>query len=186
MSKKILISGLLGGVVIFIWGFVSHMVLPLGTAGMKVLPNEDMMIAAMRDNIKETAVYLFPGHNPNSTMDEQMQKREQGPAGFLVYHPNGLPGLGLKLLLTELFTNIISALIAAFLLSKALGSLTSFSSRALFVFVIGFVPFFAIDVSYWNWYGFPTAFSLASLVDQAVGFGLAGLVMAKMMKASAA
>jgi hypothetical protein len=47
------------------------------------------------------------------------------------------------------------------------------------IFIWGFV-------SHWNWYGFPTAYALGSLVDQAVGFGLAGMVMAKMMKTSAA
>ena len=32
--KGIVIGGLLGGVVMFFWGFVSHMLLPIGSAGL--------------------------------------------------------------------------------------------------------------------------------------------------------
>jgi hypothetical protein len=114
--------------------------------------------------------------------NELFQKWEQGPAGFLVYHPEGLPAMSPMQLVTELATNVIAALIAAFLLSQALGTLTGFGSRVLFVALVGVVPFFSVDASYWTWYGFPTNFTLASLLDQAVGFALAGVVMAKMLK----
>jgi hypothetical protein len=187
MAKKILINGIVGGVVIFVWGAVSHMLLPLGEAGIKAIPNEEPVLAALRENIKEPAVYLFPGSDPSGEATaEFMQKWERGPSGFLVCHPEGLPGMSVRLLGIELLTNIAAALIAAFLISRSLGSLTSFFSRFFFVFVIGFVPFFSVDASYWNWYGFPAAYSLASLADQVIGFGLAGLVMAKMMKPAAA
>ncbi len=187
MNKKTLLAGVLGGVMIFIWGFVSHMLLPIGEAGIKAMPNEEAVLAVMQENIKDPAVYLFPGsgHSENMTKEQQQEfykKWEQGPTGFLVYHPEGLPALSPMQLITELITNIIAALIAAFLLSQALGTLTSLGSRVLFVALVGVVPFFSVDASYWNWYGFPTNFTLASLLDQAVGFALAGVVMAKMLK----
>jgi hypothetical protein len=191
MSKRILVNGLVGGAVLFVWGAFSHMVLPLGEAGMKAIPNEDAVIAVMRDNMKETAVYLFPGFDHSATMtDEQTQafyrKWEQGPTGFLVYHPDGLPALSPLQLIGELAANIISAMIAAYLLAQALGTLTTFGSRALFVFVLGFIPTFVVDASHTIWYGFPVDFTLAAMVDQAVGFGLAGLAMAWMLKRSGA
>ncbi len=77
---------------------------------------------------------------------------------------------------------LLAVLVAAFLLSQALGTLTSFGSRVLFVTLIGLVPFLALSASYWNWYGFPTGFTFAELVDQVGGFGLAGLVLAALVK----
>ena len=34
MNARLLLAALLGGLTIFFWGFVSHMLLPLGTMGM--------------------------------------------------------------------------------------------------------------------------------------------------------
>jgi hypothetical protein len=176
-----------GGIVIFIWGFISHAVLPLGEAGIKSLPNEEAILTAMRENIKEHSVYLFPGFGESNNLTPEQQeelkkKWEQGPTGFLVYNPQGTGAMSPKQLVTELLTNIIAALIAAFLLSQAAGTLTGMGSRVLFVALIGLVPFFSVEASYWNWYGFPMSFALAALVDQVVGFALAGAVMAKMLK----
>jgi hypothetical protein len=35
MTKKILLAGLVGGIVIYIWGIISHIVLPLGMVGIQ-------------------------------------------------------------------------------------------------------------------------------------------------------
>ena len=47
---RVIIAGLLGGLVIFIWGAVSHMALPLGEMGMAQPANEDAVIAVMQGN----------------------------------------------------------------------------------------------------------------------------------------
>ena len=48
---KILIGGVVGGIIIFFWGFVSHMVLPIGEMGIKQVPNEDALAAAMKADV---------------------------------------------------------------------------------------------------------------------------------------
>lgn len=111
-----------------------------------------------------------------------MRKWEQGPSGFLVFHPNGMPGMSAKTLFIELASNIAAALIAAYLLAQALVSLPGLGSRVLFVTLIGVIPFLAISVSYWNWYGFPASFTFGELIEQGVGFALAGVAMAMIMK----
>jgi hypothetical protein len=190
MTKRILLGGVVGGVVMFIWGAVSHMVLPLGEVGIKQIPNEAAAIAAMRDNIKEAGFYFFPGeeHTPGMTEEQQQaamkrweDKFRQGPTGILIYQPGGQEPLSPGQLLTELTSNIAAALVAAFLLWQASG-LGGFGGRVLFVTLLGLVSSLAIDVSYWNWYGFPTSFTLATMADQVIGFLLVGLVLAKMVK----
>ena len=43
--------------------------------------------------------------------------------------------------------------------------------------VAGVFAWISISVPHWNWYGFPCAFILGELIDQVVGWTLAGLAM---------
>jgi hypothetical protein len=191
MSKKILLAGLVGGIVMYAWVFITHTILPLGMVGIKSMPNEDQVLTTMQDNIKESGFYYFPGweHSPDMTKEQQkeaIQKMEEkmlkGPNGILVYHPGGQPAMSLKQLLIELLSNILGALVAAYLLSKAVGGIGSFGMRVLFVALLGLFASLAINIPYWNWYGFPGSFTLAAIFYEVVGWGLAGLPLAAMIK----
>jgi hypothetical protein len=85
-------------------------------------------------------------------------------------------------LLTELGADIVLMLLAAFLLAQAAGALGSFLGRAFFVAALSLFGWLDIHISYWNWYGFPTDYTLATLVDALVGYLLAGLVLAWLVK----
>ena len=64
---KILIGGVVGGIVIFFWGFVSHMLLPLGEMGMQSIPQEEALAAAMKDDVREPGLYFVPGRDDEQT-----------------------------------------------------------------------------------------------------------------------
>src|SRR5437016_13287035 len=71
---KILLAGILGGVVMFIWTSIAHMALPLGEAGLREIPNESAVLGAMQNNIGEqTGLYIFPGPGvgKNATRQEK-------------------------------------------------------------------------------------------------------------------
>lgn len=108
-----------------------------------------------------------------------MAKIQQGPTGILVIHPEGAEAMSPKQLGTELATNVVSALLAAWLLSKVA---SGFTGRVLFVTLLGVFGFITISVPYWNWYGFPTDFTTAEGIDQVVGWFLAGLVLAAIVR----
>jgi len=93
---RILLAGILGGLTLFVWTFVAHQFLGLGEMGVGEIPNEAVVLSAMRGAIPQTGFYLFPGlglgPNPASeqrkaAMPEYMKKYEQSPHGVLVYHP---------------------------------------------------------------------------------------------------
>ncbi len=50
---RLLAAAILGGILMFVWGAVSHTVLPLGEMGMKNLPAEDALVPAMKLAINE-------------------------------------------------------------------------------------------------------------------------------------
>jgi hypothetical protein len=182
--KRILIAGLVGGLVMFAWGAFSHMALPLGEMGIRSLPGEDTVIPAMKAAIHEPGFYLFPGMDMSTTPTPEQERAWEakvlaGPTGVLVYNPGGQQHLSLKNLLTELGSNIVAALLAAFLLSL-IGGPTG--KRALSMAVIGLVGWLSISISQWNWYQFPGALTAAEGIDQVVSWFLTGLAMAAIVK----
>ena len=194
MKGRPLIAGVLAGLLAFFWGFVSHELIGLGESSMKGIPNEPAVLTALSDNIKESGFYFFPGAgmmDPNNGTKEQkeaaMKKWDEDfkkyPSGILVVkQPTGDSLPFTKLLLRQLLADILGGLIAALLLSLAVPSLPSFTGRVLFVATLGLFASLAIDVPYWNWYGFPTRYLLSALVDSVVGWGLAGVLLAALIR----
>jgi hypothetical protein len=70
----------------------------------------------------------------------------------------------------------------AFLLAQAAGALASYGAKVLFVALLGLLPGLDVDVGYWNWYGFPGDYTLAVMADHVLGWLLAGLVLAAIIK----
>lgn len=165
--------------------FAAHTLSPIGEAGIKVLPNEEAVVKALRDNIKEPALYLFPGVDPKASPEERqaaMERYRHGPSGILVYRPGGRDMLSARMLGTELLSNILAALLAGLLLSKALSGLGNLFGKAAYVAGMGLIASVAIDLPYWNWYAFPTSYFVAQTVDQVVGFFVAGVALAFFVK----
>ena len=44
---RIFIAGLIGGIVLFLWGVIAHVALPIGEMGMKVASGQEAAIAAL-------------------------------------------------------------------------------------------------------------------------------------------
>ena len=72
---KILLIGILGGIVMFVWASVAHMALPLGEAGIREIPNESAVLSAMQTNIgDQTGFYIFPGTGVGKNATRQEKK----------------------------------------------------------------------------------------------------------------
>src|SRR4030095_9182250 len=59
--KRILIGGIVAGIIVFIWGAVAHTILPTAKMGIKQIPNEEAVLSAMKASIQEPGFYFFPG-----------------------------------------------------------------------------------------------------------------------------
>ena len=182
---RIVIAGLLGGLVMFLWGFVSHMFTPLGAMGMHTMPiaQQDAVIATSKLAFGNMpGVYMVPGlenmddYGDDAKMKAFGERAAGAPYAFVVYRPDGNnaasdmgPNLG-----KEFATNVVSAIVAA---AIAIG-LVGFGSRVIAVGLMGLFAWLSISVPYWNWYRFPTDFTVANLVMQVVGWTLAGVAIA--------
>jgi len=183
---KILLGGVVAGIVIFFWGFVAHMLLPLGEMGLRTIPKEDDLTAAIRKEVREPGLYFVPGRDMSkSQSQEEMEaytaKLTKGPYGFMVIYPDGRDVSMSKRLPIELGTNVVCALLAAILVSQLR---PGFSVRVASVTLVGILASIMTLVPYWNWYGFPTDFTLAQIVEHTVGWLWAGIVLALIVRSS--
>ena len=192
MSTRIFFAGILGGVVMFIWSFIGHDLLPLGKAGVHEMPNEDAVASALQSNIGDrTGFYFFPGPGvgPDATrqqkeegMKKAMEKMATAPSGVLIYHPPGRTFNFAKALGTEFATELVEAILLVFLLAQS--GIGSFVGRVGFIFIAGLVAAIATNIPYWNWYGFPTDYTGGYMLIQVVGFLFVGIVAALLLRKS--
>jgi len=190
MAKRILLAGVLGGLAMFIWASIAHMVVPLGSTGVREIPNEAPVLGAMQSSLGQTSgLYIFPGlgagPNPttaqrNAAMKDYGPKLAANPSGLLIYHPPGAKGITGGKLGLEFLTEVVETLLAVFLLAQT--RLESYAGKVGFIVLVGIIAALATNIPYWNWYGFPGNYTAAYMTTQIVGYLSAGLVVAAVMK----
>lgn len=180
---RILIAGIIGGILMFIWNGAAHMALPLGEMGFQVAVEEDAAIAAVKASAAAgEGIYMLPGISPEQWSDEAarkafMEKAKANPFAFVVYAPGGNPANASMVpnLVKQFVTDTLAAIIAAWVL--ALGAF-GFGKRVAIAGAFAVFAWLVISVPYWNWYTFPMAFTVGTLITQLVGWLLAGAGMA--------
>ncbi len=198
MAKRIILGGVLGGIALFFWGALSHMVLQLGDIGIQSLPAEDAGLPALRAVAKEPGLYFFPGIDmkavsalPKEQRDAATkawtEKWKAGPRGLLIIHPETTTAepMTAGTLARQFGTDLFACLLVAYLMSQ-LSAKSRYSCRVGVAATVGFLTAWVICVPYWNWYGFPGTFTLAAIADRTIGFTLAGLAMAAIVNPSRA
>jgi hypothetical protein len=179
---RIFVAGLLGGIVFLVWSTLAHTVLPLGFMGLKLgTPHEAVLSALKQDATQGEGVYVLPSLPPEKMMDEQAMKdfapvETASPYAFVIYQPQGRDSaqMGANIGI-QAVSNVLCGLLAAFVLAAgAFG----FAKRVGLSVVMGVFAWMTVSVPWWNWYRFPSAFILESLIEQVVGWALGGLIMA--------
>src|SRR5436305_13745338 len=107
MSTRILLAGILGGIVMFIWNFVAHDLLPLGEMGVRLIPNEDAVTSVLQTNLGDTSgFYVFPSGGltlgatrelKEAAMKKAKDKMTAGTGAVLINRPNGNSNLRKRL-----------------------------------------------------------------------------------------
>lgn len=179
---RILMAGLIGGIVMFLWGVAAHTVLGLGEVGTRLPTNENVALSGLQQGLGDRAgIYLLPSLDPKQMHDPAVVraysiKAVRSPYAWVVYQPQGTdlmqmgPQIG-----RQWASDTLAALALAFVMGlAALGfrrRLAIAAAAAVFAWLSTLLP-------YWNWYRFPLDFTLAALGEQLIGWLLAGAAMA--------
>lgn len=187
MILRILLAGILGGAVLFGWGAAAHMVLQFDSS-LKTIPNEDAVMGTMKESMTEPGIYFFPGVDRSAPLTAEQQEKynskyRKGPSGLLVYTPaNEKDPMTPERLGMQFGIDVVLALLSAMLLAQAAPALPSYVLRLFFMLLIGMIAGIAVPLPYWNWYGFPSDFTLSAVGEQVIGFILAGIVIAAIVR----
>lgn len=179
---RVLIAAILGGIVMFFWGFVAHMFLGLGNPGIHQPAHEDVVLSALHEGLGPTpGVYILPSLDFNKWNDPAAraayaQKASESPYAWVVYQPQGRDTTQMSGQLSrEWASNTLSSLALAFLMGLGV---FSFGKRLGIAAVAALFAWLSTLAPYWNWYRFPEALVWAALVEQLIGWLLAGAAMA--------
>ncbi|MEP6897424.1 MAG: hypothetical protein ABI870_02735 [Rhodanobacter sp.] len=179
---RVLVAGLIGGILMFVWGVVAHMALGLGNVGIHQPVDENVVLASLHDGLGEQAgVYILPSFDPKQMNDPYKvraysQKAIRSPYAWVVYLPQGDDMMQMQRQIPRQWaSDTLAALALAFMLGVAV---LSFRRRLAIAAVASLFAWLSLQIPYWNWYRFPLDFTLASLVEQLVGWLLAGAAMA--------
>lgn len=179
---RVLVAGLIGGILMFVWGVAAHMALGLGEVGIKLPTNENIALSGLQQGLGEQAgVYMLPSLDPKKMGDvaevrTYSIKAVRSPYAFVVYQPQGTdmmrmgPQIG-----RQWASDTLSALALAFVMGLAV---VGFRRRLAIAAAAAIFAWLSTLLPYWNWYRFPLDFTLAALVEQLVGWLIAGAAMA--------
>ncbi len=178
---RIAVAGLLGAIVMFVWQMLAHMALPIGEMGMRAPKNEDMVLQAIKAELPPPGIYMLPYLSPQGMSDEAVvnawqAKAKQNPFAFVVVSEQKAEPMSMG---KELGVQFASCLLSALIIALVLASTTwTFAPRVIGSALFGVFGWLACVVPQWNWYRFPADFMIGGLIEQGVGWLLAGLAIA--------
>lgn len=186
MSKNHLKAAILGGLIIFVWSFVSWMVFPWHKQCLQKFTNQSEVARVIQDNAPTSGVYVLPntfGYN-EKTSHEEMHKAEMmmenGPFMFATVMPNGAGKMSARPFIFSLIIQVIGAFIAIWMLMQTKG--LNYKKSVCFITLFGLGVAVLGQLPEWNWWGFAGAYVLVNMADLVIGWFLAGLAIAKLIK----
>lgn len=179
--KKAILCGIVGGIVVFIWGMVSWKMLPWHVRSLHQFKNEAQVYEAIKKNAPVSGIYVLPNMYGASAAQESHQKMlAKGPVMFASVLVEGAGHLSVMPFVIALATQIVGAILIMWMLMQT--KLNSFRKKVGFVVLVGFLVGLLGVLPAWNWWGFSGAYVLSCFGDLIIGWGLAGLAMVKLMK----
>lgn len=186
MFRKIVLGGIVSGLILFIWCIISWMVLPLHAKTLQSFSNESAIAQSLAAHASAKGVFILPnapegleGEAKKAALKASHAQMEKGPFAFVAYAPEGSGPLK-ALMLRALIIQILASWLLCLMLSMA--GLASYVER------LGFCLLFAVTASFfcfipsWNWWAFPPAYVMLECFDLIAGLFLSGLVLARIIR----
>lgn len=134
--------------------------------------------AALKTHVKATGMYFYPNEQDPAKLAEVTATNPYG----LVTFSTGSPFSFGAALGTQFVLYLVCALIAAWLYAKAMPNLRGTVDRIVFVALFGVFAVILVTGGYANWYRFPWGLVAVDVLDQGIGWALAGFVFTKLIR----
>jgi hypothetical protein len=181
---RMLVAALVGAVLMFIWGFVSHTVLKL--FDVKGFSNSGALIEMFKTSQAESGVYSVPAMPADMSDSESPQNKkfvedyEEGPIAIVYYQKEGATYMGAMTFIKGFLVMFASCVFAAFLVSRS--KLASTGGRFALVVCLGVLMAIHVDGSNWAWMLHPVGWTIASMIDHVAAWAAAGVGIAVILR----
>lgn len=175
LTRRTLLLGMLGGLVLFAWGAVSHVVLGLQDPVFDAFADETEVAEALAAQADGPGVYYLP-----YAEEEISRDRVRAFVGLLP--PGTGPDVGRQFavgLLIQMLAAVMVVGLAGFLPARR------HVHRVLQFAWIGFIIAFTTHAFYWNWFGFSAEYAAMMTLDSTIGWALVGLAVTRPLGLSA-
>ncbi len=184
--KDILLTGLLGGLSLFVWGMISWMALPFHTQTLRPMPNEEAISALLSESITESGAYMLPGYSGDMTEEAEtawFEKHRNGPlVPLMIFHPDGREPMSPMVFMWGLLVDILAVLFFATSISRGAGNQRSVKQTMLMGAAFGVIICLVAPVTYMIWAYWPAGYALTLGLDYLVGWTAVGAIAGKMLK----
>lgn len=179
MWKPLIRCTLVGGLIVFLWGALSWVVLPFHRMNLNHFSNPEAVQQAILDGAPKDGIYVLPN------LDQVAAT--QNPEAMPFFFVSVARSVNVADMNSGMVCYFITQLVGAFIVSllllfeakvmrywKKVGCITL---AGVFVAVVGMIPLS-------TWWHFPACWVTLAMMDYVVGWFLAGMVMAKLSKKS--
>jgi hypothetical protein len=169
--KKLLIGAIVGGIIIFLWQFLSFAALNLHKVAQQYTPKQDTILNVLRANLQEGRYYM-PGVPDNASSDERSKLMEQMVGrdwAMVEYHAKYENDMVMNLIRSVL-VNILTVFLLGWVLTR--GGPLSFGTIVMASVFVGLMAFFNIAYANFIWYKSPGIW--ADFTDAIVPWALTG------------
>jgi hypothetical protein len=186
MIQRIIKCGLIGGLILFVWGAVSWTVLPWQKGQMKSFSDEGDVRSSIVDNANSSGLYVLPNlHKYAGNPEGMASARAKMAEGPYVVAAVSLEGRNPNMMgssVQSLILKIVAACLVTWLLFKTrqANAQLEFNASVKFVTVVGIVVALLATIPYGIWFGFPSHFVIGSIIEIVFGWFFAGLAIAKL------
>lgn len=186
MQKKVFLGSLVGGVIVFLWCWVSWMLLPWHCVVLKKFSDEKSVSHVIQSNAFESGVYVLPNmyayddSTPSDEMEEGMKMMQSGPMMFASVQIQGMEQKTARPFIISLILQIIGAGIVSWMLLQ--------TKKLSYQRKVGFVVLYGVAVGVlgilpaWNWWCLSLGYTASIFFDLIIGWLLAGFAIAKICK----
>jgi hypothetical protein len=168
--KKLIIGAIVGGILLFMWQFLSNVVFDLHRPMLNYTPKQTEVLKYLSDNL-EPGFYSLPSVPEGTSMDESEKyfaQWEGKPWGQIQIHKSLANAMGGKLA-RSLITDILAVLLLCWVLLK--NSNINFMNILLSCLAVGLMSYLTTYYSNSIWY---ETISMPDLIDTIVGWGVVG------------
>jgi hypothetical protein len=180
MDKKVIATGLIAGLVGLACTTIFQSAIPIrDELGYKDVPNEDMVLQVLDTNLRETGLYLLPGHSPPDSLFRE--RYEKGPL-FRIHSLQSGAGGAPHVLIPVLALLIAPIIPSWYLWSLCRNGRPGFGSRVFLVALFGIFLALWADLRMWGMELYPLNYSLFLAASSVATWVIVGLVIAWRIK----